>query len=271
MTPGGLEVEDLRVEYRLRGALVRRGRQARIKVAVDSASLVVRPGELVSLVGESGSGKTTLGMAIMGLRTVVAGRVRIDGGSPAGGGRRAAREIARKVQFLFQNPYDSLDPGWRVRDIVEEPLRIQGSPMSKTERRAAVDRALERVSLSPPGDFTSRLPEELSGGQRQRVAIAAALVCKPRIVIADEPVSMLDATVRSSILRLLKGLCSDGLAVLMITHDLSTAAFYSDRILVMKEGRIVEQGEALALCRSPRHPYTRTLLAAVPHLPARRT
>jgi ABC-type glutathione transport system ATPase component len=265
-----LELGGLRIVYRLKRRSAGGDSTGREKIAVESATLTLHAGEFVSLVGESGSGKTTLGLAIMGLRPIAAGHVRIEGAEYAAGRRRFRRQLARKVQFLFQDPYDSLDPRWRVERIVEEPLRIQNRFLSKHERRTAVAEALERVNLTPSKLFVSRLPTELSGGERQRVAIAAALVTKPQLLIADEPVSMVDATVRASILSLLAGLCSDGLAILMITHDLSTAALHSDRIVVMREGQIVEEGPVAQVCNTPRHPYTRTLLDAVPRLPPSR-
>jgi peptide/nickel transport system ATP-binding protein len=237
-------------------------------IAVDDVCLQIDSGEFVALVGESGSGKTTLGLAIMGLRTLGAGRILVDGCEFAVRRRRDRRELARRAQFLFQNPYDSLDPRWRVQQIVEEPLRIHSGSVQKRQRHEAVADALTRVQLTPPQEFGSRRPGELSGGQRQRAAIAAALVIRPQLLIADEPVSMLDATVQGSILALLRSLCDDGLAILMITHDLASAARYADRVAVMKNGRIVEQGDASGVFSSPRDPYTKRLLEAVPRLPA---
>jgi peptide/nickel transport system ATP-binding protein len=262
-----LELAGVRIVYRLKRRAARGEPAGREKVAVEDATLALHAGELVSLVGQSGSGKTTLGLAIVGLRPLARGHVKVDGVDYAAARRQSRRQLAQKAQFLFQNPYDALDPRWRVGRIVEEPLRIHERRLSKSERRAAVDDALERVDLTPASQFRSRLPSELSGGQRQRVAIAAALVGRPELLIADEPVSMLDATIRTSILSLLKRLCGDGLGVLMITHDLSTASIYSDRIVVMNEGRIVEQGTPSEICNKPRDVYTKLLLSAVPRLP----
>lgn len=264
-----LDVQDVTVVYRIRRAVRRRPLEStspssRNHAAVDGVSVTVDRGEFVSLVGESGSGKTTLGLAIAGLRPVASGSIRVAGLEVA---RAKRRELAQHVQFVFQDPYDALDPRHRVQRIVEQPLRIHRPRWTREERERAVAQALDHVGLTPVSAFARRLPAELSGGQRQRVTIAAALTLEPKLLIADEPVSMLDVSVRSSILRLLDELCKEGLAILMITHDLSTAATYSDRIVVMKSGTVVEQGEARFLCQHPAQPYTRALLAAVPRLP----
>jgi oligopeptide/dipeptide ABC transporter ATP-binding protein len=167
------------------------------------------------------------------------------------------------MQIVYQDPYESLDPRLRVRATVEEPLLIHGIG-SKTERVSFVRDALERAGLSPPELYLERFPHQLSGGQRQRVAIAAALVLDPQLLVADEPVSMLDVSVRAGVLRLLDDLRASGLGILMITHDLSTAARFADRIAVMYLGRIVEEGPAGEVVRNPQHPYTKALLSVVP-------
>jgi oligopeptide/dipeptide ABC transporter ATP-binding protein len=166
--------------------------------------------------------------------------------------------------MVYQDPYESLDPRLRVRDAVEEPLVIHHLGGSKAEREGRVRDALARVELTPPELFLDRYPHELSGGQRQRVAIAAALVLEPVLLVADEPVSMLDVSVRAGVLSLLDSLKRSGLAILMITHDLSTAARFADRIAVMYLGRIVEEGPAADVVRTPQHPYTKALLSVVP-------
>jgi peptide/nickel transport system ATP-binding protein len=168
------------------------------------------------------------------------------------------------MQLVYQDPYESLDPRLRVRATVEEPLLIHGLGGSKTERAERVREALVKAELSPPELFLDRYPHELSGGQRQRVAIAAGLVLEPRLLVADEPVSMLDVSVRAGVLRLLDGLRRAGLGILMITHDLSTAARFADRIAVMYLGRIVEEGPAREIVENAQHPYTRALLSVVP-------
>jgi oligopeptide/dipeptide ABC transporter ATP-binding protein len=174
--------------------------------------------------------------------------------------QREMRPVRREMQIIFQDPYESLDPRFRVKDIVAEPLQIHGIG----DREARVGAALERAGLTPADLYMERYPHELSGGQRQRVSIAAALALEPTMLLADEPVSMLDVSVRAGILGLLDDLRQSGLGILMITHDLSTAAHYADRICVMYLGRIVEEGPASEVIRNPQHPYTKALVSVVP-------
>jgi oligopeptide/dipeptide ABC transporter ATP-binding protein len=260
-----LEVEDLVVRYRvprgLSGALLRRP-QAHVH-AVSGVSLTVARGEMVALVGESGCGKTSTAQAILRLVKSEGGSVRFDGTEVTTVSHSDLRRLRRRMQIIYQDPYESLDPRFRVSKTVAEPLVIHGIG-SRTDRRDAVDHALERVGLAPAGLFVDRFPHELSGGQRQRVAIAASLVLEPDLLVADEPVSMLDVSVRAGILAILDELRQRGLAVLMITHDLSTAARFADRICVMYLGRIVEEGPAREVIDRPRHPYTKALLSVVP-------
>jgi len=260
-----LEVEDLVVRYDvprgLSGVLLRRPH--RYVHAVSGVSLNVRRGEMVALVGESGCGKTTTAQAILRLVPAESGSVRFDGIDVTALGQNDLRKLRRRMQIIYQDPYESLDPRFRVSTTVAEPLLIHKIG-SGSERRVAVDHALEQVGLAPPELFVERFPHELSGGQRQRVAIAASLALEPDLLIADEPVSMLDVSVRAGILGILDELRDRGLAVLMITHDLSTAARFADRICVMYLGRIVEEGPAREVIESPRHPYTKALLSVVP-------
>jgi oligopeptide/dipeptide ABC transporter ATP-binding protein len=214
-------------------------------------------------VGESGCGKTTTAQAVLRLVEPEAGTVRFDGLDVTGLDNRELRRLRRRMQIIYQDPYESLDPRFRVETTVAEPLTVHRIG-SADERRASVERALEQVGLSPPGLFVKRFPHELSGGQRQRVAIAASLVLEPELLVADEPVSMLDVSVRAGILAILQELRNRGLAVLMITHDLSTAARFADRICVMYLGRIVEEGPAAQVIEDPQHPYTKALLSVVP-------
>jgi peptide/nickel transport system ATP-binding protein len=262
-----LEIEDLVVRYPvargLVGTLARRPK--RDVHAVEGISLSLREGELLALVGESGCGKTTTAQAVLRLVDPVSGAIRFEGRDITALRARALRPLRRRLQIVYQDPYESLDPRLRVRAAIEEPLLIHGLGGSKTEREQHVIEALARVELSPPELFLDRYPHELSGGQRQRVAIAAGLVLEPRLLVADEPVSMLDVSVRAGVLQLLDGLRRGGLAILMITHDLSTAARYADRIAVMYLGRIVEEGPAAEVVRNPQHPYTKALLSVVPH------
>jgi peptide/nickel transport system ATP-binding protein len=261
-----LEIDDLVVHYPMpRGLVGSFRRRAPLAVhAVDGVDLVVQAGELVALVGESGCGKTTTAQAALRLVDPVSGSIRFQGEDITQLTMRTLRPLRRRMQIVYQDPYESLDPRLRVRATVEEPLLIHRIGRSKEERASLVHNALERAGLSPPELFLERFPHQLSGGQRQRVAIAAALVLDPQLLVADEPVSMLDVSVRAGVLRLLEDLKATGLGILMITHDLSTAARFADRIAVMYLGRIVEEGPAGDVVGNPQHPYTKALLSVVP-------
>ncbi|MDQ7850263.1 MAG: ABC transporter ATP-binding protein [Armatimonadota bacterium] len=256
-----LEVRDLHKDFFLRGGLV--GASWRRITALSGVSFSVPPGRIVGVVGESGSGKSTLGELVVGLQEPTGGEVCFDGRPLSAWLRRSPREFRRRAQIIFQNPYESLNPRFTVMDAVEEPLVIQGVP--RRARRDAVVQALTDCGLRPAEDFLLRYPHELSGGQRQRVAIARAVVVDPDFLVADEPVSMLDVSVRSGILNLLADLRKRrGLAILFISHDLATVRYLCDEIIVLYLGHIMEQGAAEELVRRPRHPYTQALLAAAP-------
>ena len=261
-----LEVADLVVRYPIpRGLIGTLGRRPEQRVhAVDGVSFGLARGELLALVGESGCGKTTTAQTVLRLVDPVSGRIGFDGADITALPHRALRPLRRRMQIIYQDPYESLDPRLTVRAAVEEPLLIHRAGGSKRERAELVLDALARVELTPPELFLERYPHELSGGQRQRVAIAASIVLGPDLLVADEPVSMLDVSVRAGVLGLLDGLRASGLAILMITHDLSTAARFADRIAVMYLGRIVEEGPAASVVHDPRHPYTKALLSVVP-------
>src|SRR5690606_3077889 len=219
-------------------------------------------GESLALVGGSGSGKTTVARAIAGLVRPDAGRIVFDDVDLTNAGRRQARVLRRDMHLVFQDPYASLPPGMRVGDIVAEPMVIQRLG-DRASRRGGALEALAAVQLTPAADFAERYPHELSGGQRQRVAFARALVTRPRLLLADEPTSGLDASLRIEIVDLMTELArTQDLAVVHITHDLALAARSCDDIVVMNEGRIVEQGRAAEVLATPSHRYTTALVAA---------
>ncbi|HWG83698.1 MAG TPA: oligopeptide/dipeptide ABC transporter ATP-binding protein [Gaiellales bacterium] len=261
-----LEVDDLVTRYPVsRGVVGTLKRQPRLQVhAVEGVSFSVGPGEMVALVGESGCGKTSTAQTVIRMVDNQGGSIRFDGRDITGMSAGGMRPLRREIQMIYQDPYESLDPRFRVRDTIEEPLLVHKLGGSSKEREQKVLEALKRAGLTPPDLFIDRFPHELSGGQRQRVAIAASLVLDPKLLVADEPVSMLDVSVRAGILSLLDGLRREGMGILMITHDLSTAAHFADRIAVMYLGRIVEEGPAQEVVRNPQHPYTRALISVVP-------
>jgi len=256
-----LEVTDLVKHYPVkRGLLSDRGVD-RVR-AVDGVSFNVEQGETLGLVGESGSGKTTLSRTVLQLLQPTSGSVRFEGREIAGLSRREMRPLRPQMQMIFQDPYASLNPRKRVGQIVGEPLRLQGRA-SGEELRRAVHELLERVGLAP--EHYGRYPHEFSGGQRQRIGIARALALRPKLIVADEPVSALDVSIRAQILALLAELQQDfGLTYVFVAHDIGVVRHVSDRIAVMHEGRIVEQGPADEVCERPSDPYTKSLLAAVP-------
>ncbi len=229
--------------------------------AVDGVSLAIPEGEIHSIVGESGSGKTTLGRMVAGLLEPTSGSVVLGGVDMFRSGRGEIRNLRKSIQIIFQDPYASLNPRFTVRQILEEPLRLNRLPVQEGD---LLD-TLRQVGLTPPEDFTGRYPHELSGGQRQRVAIARAMIVRPRFIVADEPVSMLDASMRGSFLQLILSLRKrDGITMMMITHDISIAHYVSDRISIFYRGKVVEQGRADDVVLNPAHPYTRALIESVP-------
>ena len=233
--------------------------------AVDGVSLALEPGQVLALVGESGCGKSTLALMLAGLEKPSEGQVLFEGEDIAGFDRARLKALRRQIQVVLQDPYESLNPTMNVGQLVAEPLQVHGLASGRDGRAAQVAQALETVGLTPAANFVSRRPHQLSGGQRQRVAIACALVLEPALLVADEPVSMLDASIRAGILNLLSALRRERhIGVLFITHDLAAAACLADQVAVMYLGRIVEEGPTQQVLGAPRHPYTRALLEALP-------
>lgn len=244
--------------YRRRSLTGRYGAEVR---AVVDVSLTLERGEILGVVGESGAGKSTLTRLILGLEAPDTGEVRLDGSDLTGFSGQQLRAVRRRMHLILQDPYQSLHSGMRVGRCVGEPLAIAG--VARRSRAQPVRAALEEVGLAPASDFTERFAHELSGGQRQRVALARALVGRPELVVADEPTSMLDASLRAEILSLITAMRdSHGTAFIFVTHDLAMARHVADRIAVLQGGRIVECADTEAVVTNPAHPYTRTLLAA---------
>ena len=236
------------------------GSRRRTVRALDDVSLGVGQGEIVALVGESGSGKSTLGRAVVGLERLDAGETVFDGVDYARFSEHALRRIRRRMHLVLQDPYQSLHPGMRVAAAVAEPLEIAGTGNARSPQ---VAEALEEVGLTPASDFLLRHPHQLSGGQRQRVVLARALVGRPQLVVADEPTSMVDATLRAGIVALIRQLRDrHGIAFLVITHDLDMAGAVSEQVAVMQRGRLVECGRTTDVFTSPTHDYIKQLLSA---------
>ena len=256
-----LEVTDLVKHFPIkRGVLI--DREVDQVRAVDGVSFTVQRGETLGLVGESGSGKSTACRAVLQLTKPTSGSVRFEGREIAGLGRRRMTPLRRQMQMIFQDPYASLNPRKRVGQIVGDPLKRQGVA-SGSELRRQVQALLERVGLS--SEHFNRYPHEFSGGQRQLIGIARAIALKPKLVICDEPVSALDVSIQAQIVNLLDDLQDEfGLAYLFVAHDIGVVRHVADRIAVMNEGRIVEQGSADQVCERPQDEYTKKLLAAVP-------
>jgi peptide/nickel transport system ATP-binding protein/oligopeptide transport system ATP-binding protein len=258
-----LEVKNLRVHYPLRGGLLRRVTgQVR---AVDDVSFTVARGRTTGLVGESGSGKTTIGRALVRLAPVTAGSIRFDGVEITALGSREFHPLRKRMQMIFQDPFNSLNPRLTVEAIIREPLDIHFPQKSSAEKRDRVAELLRRVGLEP--SHMTRYPHEFSGGQRQRIGIARALAVEPEFIICDEAVSALDVSVQAQIVNLLQDLQAElGLTYLFIAHDLAVVEHISDHVLVMHQGKLVESASAEAIYRDPQDAYTRRLLDAVPRL-----
>jgi oligopeptide/dipeptide ABC transporter ATP-binding protein len=255
-----LEAVNLTKEYRLG-----HGRGATVIPAVQEVSFGLRRGSVLALVGESGSGKSTIAKLLAGQERRTGGEIRLDGNEIDPAARRTFRAYKSEVQMVFQDPFASLNPLHTVRYHLERALHVHSARTGRAPSVTEVDRLLDQVSLTPAGKFRDAYPHELSGGQRQRVSIARALAAAPRVLLADEPVSMLDVSIRLEVLDLIADLRTRlDLAVLYITHDIASARYFADDILVMNAGRIVERGPAEALTQNPSHPYTQLLIASSP-------
>lgn len=256
-----IRVENLTKIFPFKGSML--GKKKFIR-AVDNVSFEVRKGEIYGLAGESGCGKSTLGELLVNLQRPTSGSIYVDGQEITNHRGRMLKEFRRKVQIIFQDPYQSLDPRYTVLGTVMEPLNIHHIGSLKFMEEKAIE-TLDKVGLRPPIRYLAKLPGELSGGERQRLCIARASVLDPGFLVADEPVSMLDVSIRAGILELLKKLREkEKVTILFISHDLATIGYLTDRIAIMYLGKIVEEGPTVEVIQKPFHPYTRALISAVP-------
>ena len=269
-----LELKDLYVRYNVKSSFydMISGKKRKHVHAVNGVDFEIGKGEIFSLVGESGSGKTTVGRAILGLldRNQVIGNILFNGKDILNAGRQGLKQYRLNAQMIFQDPYQSLDPKNTIFQIVSEPLIVNNITNNKNELYERVIAALNQAGMEPVKDIINRYPHELSGGQRQRVAIAGAMVLNPSFIVADEPVSMLDVSIRADILKLMVELRDkNNVSYLFITHDLSLAWVMSDRIAIMYLGKILEMGGSDEVIKSPVNPYSKALIEAIPRIGAK--
>jgi oligopeptide/dipeptide ABC transporter ATP-binding protein len=261
MTEPIVDVRDLAVHFRIHRGLL----GAQTVRAVDGVSFTIAPGETLGLAGESGSGKSTVARSLVRITRPTSGSIRVAGAETAGLRGQDLRAYRRRMQMVYQDPYDSLDPRMTVLEAIGEGLEVRG--VARARRRGETEALLSRVNL--PAAMTSRYPGQLSGGQRQRVSIARALAVNPEVIVCDEAVAALDVSIRAQVLNLLKDIQADaGVSYLFISHDLSTLRFMADRIAIMYVGRLVEYGTSQQVFTAPAHPYTQALIAAVPDISA---
>jgi peptide/nickel transport system ATP-binding protein len=265
MNDSMLEVISLKKTFTAEKPSLFFGGKERLVHAIDGIDFSLARGEVLALVGESGCGKSTLALTLMGLEKPSEGRILFDGQDVTAFNGTSLKEYRKRIQMIFQDPYEALNPTQSIEEIVTEPLLVHGLGRNKEERRRLAIRALEDSGLKPAEIYLERFPHQLSGGQRQRVVIAGALVLEPRLLLADEPVSMLDVSIRAEIINLLADLRqSRQISVIFITHDLGTVGYFADRIAVMYLGRIVEIGPTREVLENPGHPYTKALLSVIP-------
>lgn len=262
-----LDVQDLKKHFVPHQSLIQSlgAKTKKVVRAVDGITFNIRRGEIFGLIGESGSGKTTTGKLVMKLLEPTAGRIVFNGEDVTVTDKARTQAYRRQVQMIFQDPYASMNPRFKIKDVLEEPLIIHKIAGDRLKHEEMIVKSLTEVKLNPPQEYMARYPHMLSGGQRQRIATARTLILNPMMLVADEPVSMIDLSTRAEILAMMKDVQRDlGLTYLYITHDLSTARYFTDRIAVMYLGKIVEMGPADDVIDRPTHPYTRALIQAVP-------
>jgi oligopeptide/dipeptide ABC transporter ATP-binding protein len=262
-----IEIKDLEVTFRVRNKKMKQVNKTGLLRAVDKVTLNVRKGEVLAVVGESGCGKTTLGKAILNIVKPTAGEIDFEGINLAALSKGEMQRLRDRMQLIFQDPYESLNPRQNILQTLTEPLSIHRKGLDEEEKNALIQQYLEAVGLHTVENVRERYPHHLSGGQRQRLAIAAAMILEPVFVVADEPVSMLDVSVRAEILKLMLDLQKNkNLTYLFITHDLSLAWMIADRIAVFYLGKMVEIGPAQEVVHHCRHPYSRALVSVIPSM-----
>jgi len=262
-----LRVEELKKYFPIRQGLAGlfSSRKTQYVRAVEGVSFIVREGENLGFVGESGCGKTTMGRVILRLTEPTSGKIYCEGIDITSLNRRDLKEQRRRMQMIFQDPHGSLNPRRTVNEILRQTIRIHKLVDGKAEEDSLIKETLENVGLAPADEFWNRYPILLSGGQRQRVGVARVLILRPKLVVADEPISMLDVSVRIGVLELLLAMRDEfGISLVYITHDLATARYICDRIAIMYLGRVVEIGPTEVIYSKPLHPYTQALITAVP-------
>ena len=259
-----IRLENVTKDFTVRTGMFSKGKKNR---AIDKVNLTVLKGEILGVVGESGSGKTTLGMILLGITSINSGKIYFEGKEISTLDRHTIREFRLRSQMIFQDPFESLNPMLTVSEAVNTPLIVEKGEIDRLERHEKIVKALTNAGLQPAEEFLMKIPSELSGGQRQRVGIARALINNPSFVVADEPVSMLDVSIRADILNLLKDQTkSRSMSMIFISHDIAITRYIADRIVVMHLGQIVEQGSSTDIVDNAKHPYTVLLLRSMPEL-----